>query len=684
MGIKMSGLVSGLDTDSIIKELMSAHSLKKTKVENKQTKLEWKQEKWQDLNSKIYALYTGTLSKMKTQGSYQAKKATSSNETKVTVTASSSAVEGAHKVKVNQVASAQHVTSGKVSLKDSNGDDVKISSATKLTELGMTANNTINFSSDKKSYSLDISADTTVGDFVEACKQAGLTASFDSGQGRFFISSDSGADNAFSITTTLSTDTDEKNALRDALGYGSLSTSQRVEADKLINAYPSATADEKVEIKDKLYEKAYEKASADYKASLLEQYKNKTLDLTSDAGKALKEAADKAEADYMASLDSNIIDPTVLDKAINTALNTAATKHVKEVKEAYIKDPTTASAGNPFADAVTDVDNLLVAYESAKATSTSSNVAGEMEKIGLTNITYTKNQTTGDLSYTYDATTSGVSVTGAANSKIEFNGAKLESSTNTITANGLTFTVNEVTDPNETINLSVSKDVDSMYETIKSFVKEYNALLEELNENYNAKTARGYEPLTDDERDAMTDDQIEKWETKIKDSLLRRDTTLSGVISTLRDSVVGSVTYNGKSYSLSSFGITSKDFTEKGKLHIAGDADDSLTSGDKDKLKKALEEDPEAVMTVFTELSQKLYDNLTDKMKSSSLSSALTFYNDKQISKDLTSYKTDLKKLETKLKDIEDRYYKQFAAMEKAMSSLNSQSSSLSSMLGMG
>jgi flagellar hook-associated protein 2 len=71
-------------------------------------------------------------------------------------------------------------------------------------------------------------------------------------------------------------------------------------------------------------------------------------------------------------------------------------------------------------------------------------------------------------------------------------------------------------------------------------------------------------------------------------------------------------------------------------------------------------------------------------MKATELSSALTFYNDKQLTKELTSYKQELDKEEDRLMDIEDRYYKQFASMETALSKLSSQSSSLMSMLGMG
>ena len=53
------------------------------------------------------------------------------------------------------------------------------------------------------------------------------------------------------------------------------------------------------------------------------------------------------------------------------------------------------------------------------------------------------------------------------------------------------------------------------------------------------------------------------------------------------------------------------------------------------------------------------------------------------MTKDLKTYKDDLKKMESKLKDIEDRYYKQFTAMETAMAKLNSQTNSLAALMGM-
>ena len=87
MPIRLSGMASGLDTDAIIKELMSAQSLKKTNIEGNKKKLEWKKEKWEEMNTKLYALYTEKLSSLKLQGSYLAHKAASSDESKLSASA---------------------------------------------------------------------------------------------------------------------------------------------------------------------------------------------------------------------------------------------------------------------------------------------------------------------------------------------------------------------------------------------------------------------------------------------------------------------------------------------------------------------------------------------------------------------------------------------------------------------
>lgn len=510
MAIRMTGLVSGMDTESIVKELMSAQRYKQTKIENNITKLEWKQEKWKALNTKIYSFYTTSLNKVKTQGNFKIQKAASSDEDGVEVTSKGTAPEGVQKVFVKAVANTQMITGSKLAS--------TVTSSTTLTSLMTSASGgsvSIKVGDDTTSFS--VTSSSTVADFVQALQNAGLNASYDTTQQRFFISAkSSGVENAFSIS-------------------------------------PSASS----------------------------------VDLS---------------------------------------------------------------------------------------------------KLGLSMIT-AEEQTDGTVTVTAD---SNVSVVAPTDAKITYNGAEIESASNTISVNGLNLTVKEKSEGADTtdtsddkpVSITVTRDVDAIYDMVKSFVTSYNAILKEMNEDYNADRAKGYEPLTDDQKEAMSDDEVTKWEDKIKDSLLRRDDTLNSVISSMRTTFSKSVSYNGKSYALSSFGITAPDYTEYGLLHIDGDSEDTLRSTYTDKLKTAITENPDAVMTTFSELASELYSDFTTKMKSNTLRSALTFYNDKEMTKTLKEYKSQLSDMEDKLEDLETRYYKQFTAMETAMQKLNSQSSSITSMLG--
>ena len=69
-------------------------------------------------------------------------------------------------------------------------------------------------------------------------------------------------------------------------------------------------------------------------------------------------------------------------------------------------------------------------------------------------------------------------------------------------------------------------------------------------------------------------------------------------------------------------------------------------------------------------------------MSSSSLSSAFTIYNDKQMSSQYSDYTDKVKEWEDRLSDYEDFYYKKFSAMESALSKLQSQTTALSNLLG--
>ncbi len=267
---------------------------------------------------------------------------------------------------------------------------------------------------------------------------------------------------------------------------------------------------------------------------------------------------------------------------------------------------------------------------------------------------------------------------------IILNGAEFKSSTNQIEVNGLTITALGETDGEMTV--TVDNDVDGLYDKIKGFIKEYNTLINEMQKLYNADSAKGYEPLTDDEKEAMTDKEIEKWEEKIKNSLFRRDDTLDGVIRAMTSAMSKSYSVDGKTYSLGSFGISTLGLqsatNEQYSYHIYGDSEDAATSGRTDKLKSALREDPDSVIEFMKQLTTGLYDAIDKKMKSSSLSSAYTVYNDKEMASEYSDYTDTIKKWEEKLTDMEDSYYKKFTAMEKALAKLQSQQSSMGNLFG--
>lgn len=320
----------------------------------------------------------------------------------------------------------------------------------------------------------------------------------------------------------------------------------------------------------------------------------------------------------------------------------------------------------------------------------------------------------------------------AEDAKIILNGAEFTSSTNQFAVNGLTINVTGVTgeDPNNALSITTATDVSGLYDKIKDFLSDYNDLINEMTSLYNADSAKGYEPLTSDEKDAMSESEVEKWEAKIKESLLRRDTTLSTVMSGMTSSMASAVymkdgaainynsftktyQYNGedildangkaittsaqmriyattnnfKAYSLSNFGIATLGYlnaekNEYNAYHINGDEDDTSTSGKTDQLMAMLQSDPDTVVGFMKGLANNLYNAIDSQMKSTTLSSAYTVYNDKQMATEYSDYTSEIKKWEEKLEEMEDYYYKKFSAMETALSKLQNQTSSLTGLLG--
>jgi len=695
MAIRMSGMISGLDTESIVKSLMETQQAKKTKIESKKQKLEWKQEIWSGLNTKMYSFYKDYAGKLRFQSNYQTKKATSSDSTKVTVSANSSATKGTYRVNVKSLAAAQYVTSAKISSYETTNDQGekitnKVTSSTKLSDLGTKQ---IQIKTADQTVSMTVNADTTISDFVDNLKSAGLNASFDEGQGRFFIGAkDSGLDQKFEIKMMAFTQ-EQLNAqqtVNNAVKYDSLTAAQKNSVLDVLDSIQNDTSSDKI---DSAVASLMEVSDAQAKSEVTGYYRNQIVTeletkyfekdengnnvITDDAKQALINAGKLEEKDDASYTQEELV--TLAKQYIqeNADSQIAGDDYQSKITEALtnglsndeITIQSEETRKRTITDAVTDYATAM-----AKGAGVEPGSSAELQKIGLDTIDGSAVQES--------ASGVGMVVVAAADSVVQVNGATLTSSKTSLNVNGLSLDLMDVTDGE--VSITVSDDTDAVYDSIKEFVTQYNSILKEMNTLYNAKSARNYDVLTDDQKDAMSDEEVEKWNTKIKDSLLRRDSTLDGLITTMRSITGKSITAsNGKKYSLANLGITTgTDYKEYGQLHIKGDEDDSVYSDSTNTLQDLLKEDPDVVAEVMAGLTNNLYDALNEKMKSTTMSSALTFYNDKEMTKQMTQYKKDIKSWETKLQTMEDHYYKQFSAMEKALASLNSQQSSLSSYLG--
>lgn len=528
MPIRVTGMNSGLDTESIISQLVSAQSVKKDSYTKAQTKLSWKQEAWKTLNSKVYKLYSGTVSNMRFSSSYMKKKTVSSDTSIAEVSVDGGAVDGVQSLKVKQLAKSGYLTGAKL--------DESTTGITKMGDLiGLGEGESAEIKVGDESIS--ITSDMRVVDVVAKMKEKGVNASYDEVNKRLFISAkDSGEKNDFKISAG------DDNGLRALAKLGILTE----------------------------------------------------------------------EADSNATVDAN--GKTIVSDEFRQKLQ-----------------------------------SLGIGLSTEQTSGAATRIKG-------------------------------------ANAKIELNGAEFESQSNSFSINGLNVIAKKASE--DELTVTTTDDYDGFYDTIKNFLKEYNEIVNEFDKLYNADSAKGYEPLTSDEKYAMSDKEVEDWEKKIKDSLFRRDSTLGEFRDAITSAMGTGVNIDGKLFSLSDFGIGTLGYFDVGEderhaLHIDGNEDDSSTSNKTDKLKAAIQKDPEQTMKFFQELANNLYSTITDKTKGNSLRTTYKIYNDKQMDKDYKDFTSRIAEEEKKLAALEDKWYKKFGAMETALAKLSSKTSALGGLFGM-
>ena len=710
MAIRLSGMVSGMDTESLVSALVSSYKLKKDNLVKAQTKLSWKQEKWKTMNTSIYGFYSGKLSSARFSTSYNLKTSTVSNDKYAKVSASSSAVSGTQRLKVNHLAATGYLTGGKITATDKS----KVTGSTKLSDIIGTKDGSISVKTSSGIKSIDITEDMNVSQFVAKLKETGLNANFDDNNGRFFISAkESGKDNDFSLTAN---DANGLNALK-ALGIYTVNDTDKAEYTRLAkltegtdaynteleSMYTKATAKDTAKNYADKYNVAKDKLDAlaaddtwDHSYTLDEyvaKLKTETPDLLNAYDKYKKEKVD-SEGNTVKDSDGNVVyeyDTEAMEKdgvkeeyeaAVKKKASNESLIKVYDDNSKVIEDTKDYVTIGDDGKAVANETNEKVVQE---VSDTNADRQAKAKALLDSKIAMAKT-VANDIDNTASSdTTKAVRITGQ-DSEIVLNGATFTNNTNNYSINGLTIQALNVTGTDE-VTITTDTDVDGIYDMIKGFLKDYNDLVKSVDVAYNAASSKGYEPLTSDEKDAMSDDEVKKWEEKIKDSLLRKDSTLGSVLDTMKNDMARSFKVGDKSYSLSSFGISTLGYfsspeNETGVYHIDGNKDDTYTSANTDKLKAMIASDPDTVITFFSQLASQLYKDLGSKMTASSTSSAYTIYNDKQMNTQYSEYNTKISEAEDKVTTWEDYYYSKFSAMESALAKMNAQSSSLSGLFG--
>ena len=758
MPIRITGMNSGLDTEALISELVSAYRTKTQKYTKAQTKLSWKQSAWKALNSKVSSFYS-KLSSLRYSAAYNIRTATVSDSTKATVSASSAAINGSYSVKIVDVARSGYLT----------GADLgsKISEGSTLSDLGYTGGDgTITVNVEGKTTDIAVSGSTTISDFVKSLNSAGVKANYDAAHHRIFVASaKTGKDSDFSLTGS---DTDGASALSklglsvasnadtelykkwaayaeyDVNGnYNAAATESKIAAIlaevrkapatitnntaeiKYANAYKTVkdtqqnnlsklSPQENKELHNLLDEKSltdvyvdangniYDKLKDGTYSTRGENKKNFTQDQLDANGITLTEASTRLQdlekkAGFTKEVEktnadgTKVIETVVDESKVSEYKNALATMGAYEaadengvqanadqiaaVQGAY-QNGTLDTLVNDLQDEINDAQKTLTdhalldnaSFTEANVTAKITNAVGVLD--GSVSVEYSK----------------GATRVNGQDALIEVNGASYTSTTNQLTVNGLTINALAETG-NDEITVTIANNTQGLYDKIKGILKDYNDLINEMTKLYNAGSARGFEPLTSEEKDAMSDSEVEEWEKKIKDSLLRRDDTLGSLLNSMSTAMLKSYNINGKNYSLSSFGIhtlgilNSAD-NEQNAFHIDGDADDTLTAGNTDKLMAALTNDPDAVVEFMKKLTGGVYDTINKKMSSTTLSSFNVVYNDKEMAREYSDYTKTISKWEEKLQKMEDSYYRKFAAMESALATLQSQQSYLASLFG--
>ncbi|AJD92132.1 flagellar hook protein [Jeotgalibacillus malaysiensis] len=666
--MRIGGLASGMDIDSIVKNLMQAERMPLQKLQQDKQRLEWQRDDYRTINT-LMMDFRSTLTQMKLSTSFRANSVSSSNDALITATASSAAQQGSYSIsRVDQMAKAETWVSGTVTdfdptkpmgeqdstgitwssgaigsqtLKGDDTDTLQLTlngseiNTAELSKMRVKVNNEVfevisdpaNFTAGKNEVAISSTGELTFSKALD--KDVNVRVDYIANEHNRDLKLASGA-TIFNVGKKMI----NENGFNLQVGTSNYQLNADVSDRTNVSLMDGGTAVGSVNL---------------------------------NTGEVKLNTAVTAETDVKATFQQNYS-------------SMAMTSHTSkgEVRESFLFD--SSQTMNQIFNMV-NTSNLGVSMFMDSFTNKISVMRTETGDFnsGAANLSFENGFATDIL----QLGANGERKVAAQNAKFTVNGLETERPTNTFSMNGITFTLKNEFTTGPAVTMNVNNDTGKVFDNIKGFVEKYNTMIAAINEKVNEERFRDFNPLSDEEREALTDKQQEQFEEKARSGLLRRDSILTGTLSAMRMDFYTPVSNNETNLlfsQLASIGITTtSNFREGGKLVI-----------NEAKLKEALSNDPEAVENLFKSGSNagedgakgilhRLTDTVNTTMDELRRKAGNQFSTNQQFSigRNLNDVDDRIKRFEDRMIQVEDRYWRQFTAMEKAIQQANNQSAYL-------
>ncbi|AJH01343.1 hypothetical protein LF65_04814 [Clostridium beijerinckii] len=779
--LRVPGMASGLDTDSIVKSMVSNYQTKIDKENQAKQTLQWKQDAYRDIIKGVKGLqdYFDPLSSkyILSSNSLNANTATSDDSSIVSATASSTAKAGTYKVKVSQLATQAKIegTSKNSIIPITNGSDWSGATltlgSTSITLDSITDANSNGTNLDEVVANINskIAATTLKGTVSASYVNDGSNSyikftSVNTSPINLAAKTSNGVDLIPSGSNTSIGSDVSSSSLLTSLGFKVKSDTDPSETGLVNFTLTNGTSSVPVSL---------QVSSSSTVQNLMDAVNSATsgavtMSIDDTTGQISFQSKSYGSASNISITDtstgSNGISNLGISPTLKTDVGMMKSTDSSSISSSSLLTNLGFSTGN-IGFSLNNGNNTTNFSLAVDSSTTVQKLIDEVNKQTSGQVTMNVDYTTGKISFhsntgsdinindtnpdpnniknrfglsqracatvAYTGTDALVSITAPGQSTA----TTTTQSSNQFTVNGVSYNitgVNNATNPDS--NITVTGNSDAVVSNIKKFIDDYNSVISTINTKLTEKKNSDYPPLTDAQKESMTDSQITAWESKAKVGILRNDDNLSSLLSELRgafstpvysnytsssSTTNTSISLNFGTYGSGAIGIdtSSTDYTDGGKIYVR----------DETKLKNAVENNIDDFKKLFTGVSDNnldsdkpyvgsskyMEDGIFTRMDSIlrnyvaapgigkdgtySLTGSINIFVNKQYDFSITGYSgkntipdqiygetLSISKLKTQMSDAQTRYYNKFTALETALSSLNSQQSQLSSMLGTG